>query len=875
MTIAGGSRLGPYRIVESIGAGGMGEVYRAIDTRLDRPVAIKVLPAHLSAAQGMRERFEREARTISALSHPNVCSLFDVGRDGDVDYLVMELLEGHTLAERIARGPLPIEELLRYALEIASALDKAHRQKIIHRDLKPGNIFLTRSGAKLLDFGLAKFSTPATIAPDAPTEVLQNERPLTAVGSLVGTVPYMSPEQLEGKEVDSRSDLFSFGAILYEMATGKRPFVGNSQASLIASILEHEPQPISDLRPFTPQSLDRLIRACLEKDPENRVQSAHDVKLQLQWISASSGTENKPAPSKRRWSGGARWLPWFLAVAALAGWALASWRARGPAEAPVEFALRAPGEEGVFGVFPAVSPDGSIIVAPARDDQGDYALWKRQAGSTKWSRLEGTEHGSSQMKPFFSPDGKSIGYFAEGQIRVLDLDGGVPRDICPSDYGVGGAWLDDGTIVFSPSFGQPMHRVSAVLGSKASVVPGFEPIAKEAKQGWPVALPKGRFLFLQQNRLSEPAIIFGASVAGGKPRRILEANSLAGYSEPWLLFVRKGTLFAQRFDTEEMVVQGDAVPVADHVAHSSVWMHSGSAVSARTLLYPPAVTRERTIRWLDRSGQPVGNALQGLDISIGDLAPDDSRILYFKEDMTAGDTTLWTYDLKRGIESKLTAINTLSASWSPDGKLIAHDAGSGGATGIQVQPSDGSRGARAVGTTGGTSEFVGTWVSDREILVERYTPETAFDLWRLPIDGSPPVPLLATEFSEYGARLSPDRGWLAFESNRSGRDEIFVRNLSSGETIQISNRGGSAPEWSRHEIFFIDDAQDLQAVPYTVTPTSFAPGAARRLFAFPKESAYDVTQDGQRVLLSGVFGQAGQRDSLHVLVGWKSRLSSR
>jgi eukaryotic-like serine/threonine-protein kinase len=875
VTIAGGSRLGPYRIVESIGAGGMGEVYRAVDTRLDRPVAVKVLPPHLSAASGMRERFEREARTISALSHPNICSLFDIGREGDVDYLVMELLEGHTLAERIARGPLPIDELLRHGLEIINALDKAHRQKIIHRDLKPGNVFLTRSGAKLLDFGLAKFAKPATTAPNAPTEVLHKDQPLTAAGSLVGTVPYMSPEQLEGKEVDERSDLFSFGAILYEMATGRRPFGGNSQASLIASILEHEPQPVSELRPSVPQSLDRLIRACLEKDPENRVQSAHDVKLQLQWISLSSGTENRPVPATHRWTDVVRWLPWLLAAAALAGLSITSWRAKRPVEAPVEFALRAPGQEGVFGIFPAVSPDGSTIVAPARDEHGDYALWLRHVDSMKWRKLEGTEHGNDQMKPFFSPNGKSIGYFANRHLRVLDLDGGVPRDICPLTYGVGGAWLDDGTIVFSPSFGQPMHRVSAVAGSKASVVPGFEPIAKEAKQGWPVALPKGRFLFLQQTRLGEPAVIFGASVSGGKPQQIIEANSLTGYSAPWLLFVRKGTLFAQRFDAEKMAVQGDAVPIADHVAHSSVWMHSGSAVSARTLLYPPAVTRERTIRWLDRSGQPLASVLEGRDISLGFLAPDDSRILYFKEDMIAGSTTLWTYDLKRAIESKLTTIDTLSAAWSPDGNLIAHDAGSGGATGIQVQPSDGSRGARSVGTTGGTNEFVASWVSEREILVDRYGPEASFSLWRLPIDGSPPAPLVATEFNEYGGRLSPDQGWLAFESNRSGRGEIFVRSLSSGETIQISSRGGGAPEWSRHEIFFIDDARDLQAVPYTLTPTSFEPGEPRRLFAFPEESAYDVTQNGQKILLSPGVGQAGQRESLHVLVGWKSRLPSR
>jgi hypothetical protein len=875
VTVAAGSRLGPYQIIERIGAGGMGEVYRASDTRLDRQVAVKVLPPHISAAPGMRERFEREARAISSLSHPSICSLFDVGREGEVDYLVMELLEGQTLAERIARGPLPPEQVLRYGREIASALDKAHRRNIVHRDLKPGNIFLTRSGVKLLDFGLAKFAAPPSVVQDAPTAVLQNDRALTAEGSLVGTVPYMSPEQLEGKELDRRSDIFSLGVVLYEMTTGQRPFRGNSQASLIASILEHEPQPLTELRPATPRSLDRLIGACLNKDPDSRIQTAHDVMLQLQWISESSGTDVAPAAGTVKRRGVARHLPWVVAAligaAALAAIFLFSRQAPTP-EAPVEFALRAPGDHGAFGAFAAVSPDGSTIVVPARDEKDAYALWIRQTGSTKWRKLEGSEPGNDQMKPFFSPDGKSVGYFGNQHLRVVDLAGGAPRDVCRTSYGLGGAWLDDGSIVFSPSFGQPMHRVSSAAGSKASVVPGFAPIAKEAKQGWPVALPNGRFLFLQQSKPGESPVIFGASVAGGGPRRIVEASSLAGYSEPWLLFVRKGTLFAQRFDPDAMTVDGSPLPVVDDVAHSTVWMHSGCTVSARTLICPPAVSRERDVRWVDRSGKPLGTAHKSRDVYLAALAPDDSRILYFKEDMIAGDTTLWTYDPKRGIESKLTTSNTLTASWSPDGKLVAHDVGSGGAAGIHVQPADASAGARFVGTTGGSNEFVGTWLSDRDILVERYNPNSLFDLWRLPLDGSGPTPVVATEFNERGARVSPDGGWIAFQTNRFGRDEVVARNLTTGETVQISNRGGTTVEWSRHEIFFIDGERDLQAVSYRLTATSLEPGLAQRLFAFPPHSAYDVTLDGQKILLSTAVEQIGQRDLLHVAVGWKSRL---
>ena len=873
MTVAPGSRLGPYQIVESIGAGGMGEVYRATDTRLDRPVAIKVLPAHLSSGAGMRERFEREARAISSLSHPNICSLFDLGRHDGVDYLVMELLEGQTLAERIARGPLPTEQILRYGREIASALDKAHRQKIIHRDLKPGNVFLTRSGVKLLDFGLAKFTAAQGAVPlDGPTAVQERERPLTAEGSLIGTIPYMSPEQLEGKDVDERSDIFSLGAILYEMATGRRPFQGSNQASLIASILTHEPQPVSELRSTTPPSLDRLIRACLEKNPDDRVQTAHDVMLQLQWISESSGTENKAVASAGRASTLRRYLPWLAAAAiALAAVLFAALRTRGPVETVVEFALSPPGASGLFGVYAAISPDGSTIVTPANDGSNSYALWARAAGSTKWRRIEGTERGNDQMKPFFSPDGKSIGYFSDRQLRVVDLAGGAWRDVCPAAYGVGGAWLDDGSIVFSPAFGEPMHRVSAA-GGAPSIVPGFQPIAKEAKQGWPVPLPKGRFLFLEQKNASEHPVIFGASVSGAGPRRIAEATSLVGYSEPWLLFVRKGTLFAQRFDADAMALEGDPVPLANPVAHSSIWMHSGASVSGRTLIYPPALSRERSMRWVSRAAEPVETILRSPNIYFGALAPDDRRILYFKEDMAAGDTTLWTYDLARGIEAKLTTVNTASASWSPDGRFIAHDAGSGGTNGVYVQKADGSEPARFLGTTGGSNEFIGSWLSDRAVLVERFTPQASFDLWRMPVDGAKPEPIVATEFNEYGVRLSPNGGWFAYQTTRSGRSEIVARNIASGETIQISNRGGAGVEWSDREIFFVDGEGDLQAVPYTITGTSLQLGNSQRLFAFPPESAYDVTRDGQKILLSTAAGQTGQRDLLHVLVGWKSRL---
>ncbi|MFN2386657.1 MAG: protein kinase [Thermoanaerobaculia bacterium] len=466
MTLSPGSRLGPYEILSPLGAGGMGEVYKARDTRLGRTVAIKILPERLSSDAELRQRFEREARTISQLSHSHICALYDVGHQDGTDYLVMEYLEGQTLAERLAKGPLPLEQALRCGIEIADALDKAHRQGIVHRDLKPANVMLTKSGVKLLDFGLAKALGPApeaSILTSLPTEM-----PLTEKGAILGTVQYMAPEQLEGKEADARTDIHALGALLYEMATGKKAFTGASQASLISSIMTAEPKPVSESQQLTPLALDRVVKTCLAKDPDDRWQTAHDVKLQLQWT-AEDGS--KPALPAHLGGRGPQRLAWgALAVAALAALVSAFFLVRQRREPPRLFqASILPPDNTRFsfsGSPMAISPDGNQVAFVGQSPEGVRSLWVRPFDASAARPLVGTE---GAFRPFWSPDSRSIGFFAEGKLKRISASGGPPQTLSEAPSGAGGTWNRDGVILFVPSRDSPIHRVAASGGAASPV----------------------------------------------------------------------------------------------------------------------------------------------------------------------------------------------------------------------------------------------------------------------------------------------------------------------------------------------------------------------------------------------------------------------
>jgi eukaryotic-like serine/threonine-protein kinase len=591
VALASGAKLGPYEIVAPLGAGGMGGVYRARDTRLDRTVAIKILPAHLSSDPEAKQRFEREARAISSLNHPNICTLYDVGHQDGIDYLVMEFLEGQTLADRLMKGPLPLDQVLKYGIEICEGLEKAHKTGVIHRDLKPSNVMLTKTGAKLMDFGLAK-ATPATAPPSSSlTATISGpsaDQPLTARGTLVGTFQYMSPEQLEGQDADARSDIFALGALLYEMATGKRAFTGKTQASIVAAILASEPPPISTLQPMSPPALDQAAKVCLAKDPDERLQTVHDVKLQLKWIAdggASSATQAGIAtPAK----GTPRIRERALAAAlvfALIALVLGFVHFRHPvSDAPsVRSSILPPKNasfvNGVANSGYALSPDGTRLVFSAQSVEGRTTLWMRPLNSLATQELAGTENASF---PFWSPDGQWIGFFADGKLKKVPASGGSVQVICDAPLGRGGTWNAQGVIVFTPSTVDPLFRVSANGGTPTPVTQ-LDASLGETTHRWPDFLPDGvHFLYLgRQFSLAKPSAIYVGSLDSLSHKKIRDGFTEAHYAAPgYLVFGREhGTLFAQRFDLSSLSVVGEAVPIAGDVSAQTNVMHAGLAHS--------------------------------------------------------------------------------------------------------------------------------------------------------------------------------------------------------------------------------------------------------------------------------------------------------
>ena len=568
MALASGTKLGPYEIQSPLGAGGMGEVYRARDSRLDRIVAIKILPSHLSENPEARQRFDREARTISSLNHPNVCTLHDVGHQDGIDYLVMEYLEGETLADRLRKGPMPVEQVLKYAIEICEGLEKAHRSGVVHRDLKPGNIMLTKTGAKLMDFGLAKASVASPGATSGLTATLTTpvgSHPLTAQGTVVGTFQYMAPEQVEGKEADARSDVFALGAVLYEMVTGKRAFEGKTAASAMAAVLERDPAPISSLRPTSPPALERLVKTCLDKDPDERWQTAHDVKLQLRQIAesgsqagmaASSAAAVPVAPDKSK----RRYLRWALLGLTIAAAAAAGYLARVPHPAPpVWGGLNLTGELSEEGSF-VLSTDGSRLAYVAADSQGRIVLWVRRLDSPKGQPLDGTE---GVEYPFWSADGRNLGFFADGKLKRLEASGQNLETVCDAPNGRGGTWNRDGVIVFAPNAVGGLAKVSASGGTAVPVTRASASI----NHRFPHFLPDGRhFLFtLAYGKNGEDGIYLGS--LDSQEIKLVSAgpSSNPAYASGYVLLVRESKLLAQPFDAQRLRVTGEPFLVSDGV----------------------------------------------------------------------------------------------------------------------------------------------------------------------------------------------------------------------------------------------------------------------------------------------------------------------
>jgi serine/threonine protein kinase/Tol biopolymer transport system component len=878
-----GSKLGPYLIEAELGAGGMGQVYRASDTRLQRTVAIKVLSATLVSSPEAKQRFEREARAISQLQHPNICVLHDVGHDSGVDYLVLEYLDGETLGDRLKKGPLGASDAIAIARQVADALVKAHRSGIVHRDLKPGNVMLTKSGAKLMDFGLAKPSGFQTAAGSGSvfSAALTNTSPaspLTSVGSIIGTVQYMAPEQIEGREADVRSDIFSFGLVLFEMLSGRRAFEGKTQASIVASILALEPPPLVSLQPAVPATLDQVVRICLRKDPDERFQNAHDLKLQLEMIESSAASAATTAPPTQRSSV----MVYALAAALVVSLLVASaswWRLNSQPVTVVRGALLAPeGTTFSNSGTAQISPDGRYVVYGAVT-AGVRRLWLQSFASTDPVALAGTEGASY---PFWSPDSRSVAFFSGNKLRRVDINGGPPLTICDSGEGRGGAWNRDGVILFGGRTA-PLMKVSAAGGAPTPLTK-LDEKAGEHTHRWPNFLPDGKhFLFMTGatgNDNPTNAIYLGA-LDSPETRKLFVASSNVVYVDGYILYRRESSLLAQPFDARKAVTTGDAIPIADQIRFDpSVSVATFSASNGGTLVYQAGgnTAGSQQLTWFDSTGKKLGTiGKQELGYSLA-LAPDGKHTAQMLVDQT-GNQDVWVYDTTRELKIRLTFDPQRQADpvWFPDSKRVVYSSEIVGSGQLFAKNADGS-GSEERLLESKAIDFPEDISADGRHLVftRRTAGNTGFDIMVLPLFGDrKPFAYLQTQFNEAGARISPDGKWLAYSSDESGRDEVYISTFpQAGSKWQVSN-GGAEPRWSASgkELYYISSEEKLMLVPISVNGNSVQPGAARELFQMHSavgRKQYSVARDG-RILVNSVT-EARSTAPLSFTLNWKAAL---
>jgi eukaryotic-like serine/threonine-protein kinase len=886
MPLAPGTHLGPYEIASPLGAGGMGEVYRARDTRLERTVAIKILPAQFSCDPVRKQRFEREAKTISSLNHPHICTLHDIGHQDGTDYLVMECVEGETLARRLEKGPLPLDQALKFGAQIADALDKAHRSGVVHRDLKPGNIMLTKSGVKLLDFGLAKPLSEAIASGQTLSISPTRSRPLTEEGSIVGTVQYMSPEQLETKETDARSDLFSFGAVLYEMVTGNHAFVGRSQASIIAAILEHEPQAISSFQPLAPGALDRLIRACLAKDPDERIQTAHDVKLQLQWISEGDSQTGPPVgvlAQRKRWDRAGWLLAAALSVLLIAGGA--AWWARTP-QTPPAMHFYSPVPFPANGV--ALSPDGRTLAMVAYSDQANkYVIWTHEVGSRVQTAVPGTE---GAIHPFWSPDSRSIGFFANGKLKKVDVSGGSAQVLCDAPNGRGGAWNREGTIVFAPEVFLGLYRVSSAGGTPTEITKPDES-RSESSHRWPVFLPDGRhFLYLATNFSGafEKKAIFLGSLDSAEKRLIVSTTSNAAYAIPgYLLYLRDNVLVAQRFDSHNFVLSGEPHTISDEVQYvPQIDLALFGVASNGTLVAQTGKGAAKSqLKWFGRSGRPVGTV--GAPGYFGNLriSPDGRRVAADQADPDGRRINIWIHELANDAVTRFTFGSWYDQLpiWSPDGKQVTFSSNRKNYFSMYQKNADGSGSEQEVGNLDVHEQLSWDWSHDGKYLLFGKNIE----LWYLSFPDGRPKPLFQAKWTVRNAQFSPDGRWVAYSTNETGSSEIYVSPFPGATSKwQLSRGGGEAPRWRRDgkELFYLSADGKMMAVAVktglpAVAGASFEAGSPVALFqthirqpiSYQDTFFYDVTGDGQKFLINTKVDEANAAP-LSITLNWASEM---
>ena len=877
MALTSGTKLGPYEIQSALGAGGMGEVYRARDTRLDRTVAVKVLASHLSSSPELKQRMEREGRAISSLNHPHICQLYDIGSQNGTDYLVMEFLEGETLAERLRKGAIPLAEVYKIGIAVAEALAVAHRSGIVHRDLKPGNIMLTAGGAKLMDFGLAKplgvqstgtgsgsapsFTAAATMSGPSPLT------PLTTAGSVIGTIQYMSPEQIEGKEADARSDIFAFGAVLYEMVAGKRPFAGKSQISLASSILEAEPQPVSDIKPNTPLAFEHVVTTCLQKNPEERYQSAHDVKLELQWIAAERPAANAAAlPPPPAFSHRSARLGWGVGILiAIAVGFIAGIFIGRPVQPQTIRTVINPPEKTTLNLTgdsagpPVLSPDGSTIAFSATGADGKAALWVRPMNLLEARMLPSTE---GAIFPFWSPDGRSLGFFADSKLKTIDLNGGSAQVICDASLGRGGAWGPGGVILFSPSPSDPLMRVSVNGGTPAPITK--IDTALHTSHRWPFFLPDGKhFLYLALHHDPSKSAnneLYYASLDGRENRPLFRSQSNAVYADGFLLFARGSQLMAQPFDPASGKLSGEPQDLAKGIMNDpSTWHMDASASTGGLLVFGSGASGDLQLVWLNRSGKEISTVADKLEELQGAVvSPQGDRIAL---QIDSGENDIWVLDLARGVRTRLTfgPVANTSPVWSPDGKWIAYASPRAGHFNLYRKPSDGS-GAEELLFTDDQGIEPSDWSRDGKYLVYNRGGPTG-QTWALPLQGErkPSMVLARGAF----AKLSPDGRWLAYTSDESGAFEVYVVAFGGGQAKwQVSANAGQLPLWSRDgkELYYLDATFDIFAVPVREAGGALQFGVPQAMVSnwSAPQAFYDVAPDGKKILLNRIAQQVSQ-----------------
>jgi Tol biopolymer transport system component/tRNA A-37 threonylcarbamoyl transferase component Bud32 len=861
-----GTRLGPYEVLGLIGEGGMGQVYRASDTRLDRAVAIKVLPSALAADRVRRDRFEREARSISKLEHPNICPLYDVGELpsdlGGGMFLVMQFLEGETLAARLSRGAMAIKEVLDVAIQVAEALAAAHRAGIVHRDLKPGNVMLTRAGARLLDFGLAR-----TITNQASGETAANDRTsLTTQGTLLGTLHYMAPEQLDGREVDTRADIFAFGAVVYEMVTGVKAFEAETPARVLSAILRDDPTRVSTIVPVTPAGLDELIHTCLAKDPNERWQGMGDVARQLRWLQSglSAGKSGQIARPSAVRSRGLSWWPIAVVAAVLAGivaGAAATRIVRPPSADPLRLhALVLPPEGSFLTDGLALSPDGRQLVFVAADANGERQLWSRRLDAARATPLDGT---SGATNPFFSPTGEEIAFFSNGELRRIGAGGGSATTICEAGIGAGGTWASDGTIVYQPYQQGQLMRVRAAGGTPAPAT-ALDATASETHHLYPSFLPDGRhFVFYVAGKKRglyvgevgstartflfdpDPSLPTGAAATPG-----VYADS--GH----LLYVRDRVLMARAFDAASRSVTGDAFKVADAVDYEPPGQAAFAIARGVLAVRPRQHLALGSLLWVGRDGEGVSE-ISAPAAAFRQLAltPDGRTAAVDRRD-AQGVSSVWTIDLQSGASVRVPADYwSGSPVWSADGSMLAYSIATDSPPNIVVRGNRGAGPERRL-TNSAAIQYASAFTPDgRTVLFRAFSSDTGWDLFTVPVDGgSPPQRLLQTPANEMELSLSRDGRLIAYASDESGRTEIYVsRYPEMSHRVAVSSGGGRRPLWRAdgRELYFVGSAGRVMAAAVSLSggsPSVSPPSVLLQIPLFGE--LFAPAPDGRRFLIA-------------------------